>query len=127
MVQQEKVFWILLTAFIFAINYNRRRKKKHYLKERYPNIAFPNKALLDQPLATKHLGSVKKHIYMRNSLAGKWYASSQDPQACTIEATAHSKLPSRDKGREEAAKIMLQLPLAEDVSAPADNNHPSQS
>lgn len=67
MVQQEKVFWILLTAFIFAITYNRRRKKKKREKkkplperERYSNIAFPNKALLDQPLATKHLGSVKK-------------------------------------------------------------------
>jgi len=28
MVQQEKALCILLTAFIFAISYNRRRKKK---------------------------------------------------------------------------------------------------
>lgn len=37
MVQQEKALCILLTAFIFAISYNRRRKKKnqtHCLEER---------------------------------------------------------------------------------------------
>lgn len=74
MVQQEKVFWILLTAFIFAINYNRRREKKKKKtlpkRERYSNIAFPNKDLLDQPLATKHLGSVKK-TYLREKQSSR--------------------------------------------------------
>lgn len=42
------------------------KKKKKTLpeRERYSNIAFPNKDLLDQPLANKHLGSVKK-TYLR--------------------------------------------------------------
>jgi len=68
MVQQEKALCILLTAFIFAISYNRRRKKKKPNtlpgRESYLSSAFLSKALLDRLLATKHLVTTKLYLWM---------------------------------------------------------------